>query len=105
MEKASLTPREVNLTLFARPRTHQEIDELEEKLIEHDNRIQQMNTSQETLNKRFLELTELRHVLKETTIFFQQVFFFVFFFYCYISYLKIKCIVVLDRLKIVLAIC
>ncbi|KAJ3109197.1 H(+)-transporting V0 sector ATPase subunit a [Phlyctochytrium planicorne] len=54
-----------------RPRSHQEIDELEEKLSQHDNRIQQMNTSQETLNKRFLELTELRHVLTEITGFFK----------------------------------
>ncbi|KAJ3338160.1 hypothetical protein HDU91_001295 [Kappamyces sp. JEL0680] len=30
-----------------------------------------MNSSQESLNKRFLELTELRHVLRETAVFFQ----------------------------------
>ncbi|KAJ3216741.1 H(+)-transporting V0 sector ATPase subunit a [Dinochytrium kinnereticum] len=54
-----------------RPRNHQEIDELEEKLSQHDNRLQQMNTSQETLNKRYLELTELRHVLTEISGFFR----------------------------------
>ncbi|KAJ3096820.1 H(+)-transporting V0 sector ATPase subunit a [Phlyctochytrium bullatum] len=57
--------------LPSRPRNHQEIDELEEKLSQHDNRIQQMNTSQETLNKRYLELTELRHVLTEISSFFR----------------------------------
>ncbi|KAJ3242214.1 H(+)-transporting V0 sector ATPase subunit a [Chytriomyces hyalinus] len=59
-------------TATARARTHQEVDELEERLTEHEARILQMNTSQETLNKRYLELTELRHVLKETNVFFEN---------------------------------
>lgn len=58
---------------YARSRTQQEIDELEERLNDHESRIQQMNTSLETLNKRYLELTELRHVLRETAIFFDEV--------------------------------
>jgi V-type H+-transporting ATPase subunit a len=73
VEKATLPIRPVNLSQYARARTFQEIDELEERLSEHDGRIQQMNTSQETLNKRYLELTELRHVLKETSVFFDEV--------------------------------
>jgi V-type H+-transporting ATPase subunit a len=42
------------------------------RLSEHDAKVQQMNTSQETLNKRYLELTELRHVLRETAAFFEE---------------------------------
>src|SRR4051794_22187764 len=60
-------------TYYARSRTQQEIDELEERLNDHESRIQQMNTSLETLNKRYLELTELRHVLRETATFFDEV--------------------------------
>ncbi|KAJ3171941.1 H(+)-transporting V0 sector ATPase subunit a [Irineochytrium annulatum] len=59
-------------SLPQRGRSHQEIDELEEKLSQHDNRIQQMNTSQETLNKRYLELSELSHVLTELSVFFKN---------------------------------
>ncbi|KAJ3410482.1 H(+)-transporting V0 sector ATPase subunit a [Chytridiales sp. JEL 0842] len=72
VEKATLPIKPVNLSAYTRPRTHQEIDELEERLSDHDGRVQQMNTSQETLNKRYLELTELKHVLKETSVFFDE---------------------------------
>jgi hypothetical protein len=40
---------------------------------EHETRLQQMNSSYETLQKRYLELTESRHVLRETAIFFEEV--------------------------------
>lgn len=56
----------------ARTRTQQEIDELEQRLADHEQRVQQMNISQETLNRRYLELTELRHVLRETAVFFDK---------------------------------
>ncbi|KAJ3333094.1 H(+)-transporting V0 sector ATPase subunit a [Blyttiomyces sp. JEL0837] len=72
IEKAEIPIQPASESALSRARTHQEIDELEEKLTEHESRIQQMITSQETLNKSFLELTELRHVLKETTIFFEE---------------------------------
>lgn len=36
-------------------------------------RITQMNSSYETLLHRNLQLAELRHVLKETSVFFEQV--------------------------------
>lgn len=54
-------------------RTAQEIDDLEESLKDHEVRITQMNNSYETLLQRNLQLTELRHVLKESSIFFEQV--------------------------------
>ena len=58
---------------YGRTRTQQEIDELEERLGEHESRVHQLNNSLETLNKRYLELTELRHVLRETSVFFEEV--------------------------------
>ncbi|KAJ3067556.1 H(+)-transporting V0 sector ATPase subunit a [Podochytrium sp. JEL0797] len=60
------------VSALSRARTHQEIDELDERLTESEARIQQMNQSAETLSKRHLELTELRAVLKETNVFFQD---------------------------------
>ncbi|KAJ3061306.1 H(+)-transporting V0 sector ATPase subunit a, partial [Rhizoclosmatium hyalinum] len=73
VEKANIKIRsDPAVTAMSRARTHQEIDELEERLTEHESRIHQMNSSQETLNKRYLELTELRHVLKETNVFFEN---------------------------------
>ena len=57
----------------SRARSAQEIDDLEEKLKEHEGRIIQMNGSYETLQRRYLQLTELRHVLRETGGFFEQV--------------------------------
>ncbi|KAJ3031721.1 UNVERIFIED_CONTAM: H(+)-transporting V0 sector ATPase subunit a [Siphonaria sp. JEL0065] len=72
VDKANIKVRSEAVASQSRARTHQEIDELEERLADHESRIQQMNASQETLNKRFLELQELRHVLKETNVFFEN---------------------------------
>jgi uncharacterized coiled-coil protein SlyX len=55
------------------PRGPQAIDELDQKLQEHENRIAQMNTSWEQLVKKQRELEEARCVLRETAVFFQQV--------------------------------
>ncbi|KAI8059454.1 V-type ATPase, V0 complex, 116kDa subunit family [Gongronella butleri] len=57
---------------LSRARSAQEIDELEEKLRHHEERILEMNNSYETLQRRYLQLTELRHVLRDTDVFFQQ---------------------------------
>ena len=43
---------------------------------EHEAKLAQMNASHEQLNRRFLELTEMRHVLRETAFFFDQVIFY-----------------------------
>ncbi|GES78304.1 V-type ATPase, V0 complex, 116kDa subunit family [Rhizophagus clarus] len=56
----------------ARVRNAQEVDDLEDKIREHERRISQMNSSYETLQKRYLELTEARHVLKETAVYFEE---------------------------------
>ncbi|CAO3629538.1 unnamed protein product [Mucor hiemalis] len=53
-------------------RTAQEVDDLEENLKNYETRIAQLNSSYETLLQQFLQLTELRHVLKESSIFFEQ---------------------------------
>jgi V-type H+-transporting ATPase subunit a len=58
---------------YARTRSQVEIDQLDATLAELESRINQMNSSQESLNKRYLELTEMRHVLRETASFFQVV--------------------------------
>jgi len=75
----------IALSSYARIRSQQEIDELEARLTEHEARISQMNNSQETLKKRFLELTELRHVLRETAHFFDEV---SFSFFCFTQFLS-----------------
>lgn len=55
-----------------RARTMQEIDDLDSRLVEIESRITQMNASQDTLNRRFLELSELKHVLRETAFVFDE---------------------------------
>jgi V-type H+-transporting ATPase subunit a len=59
------------LAPYARTRSQPEIDQLSSNLNDLQRRLQDMNTSQERLNKRYLELTERRHVLRETAVFFQ----------------------------------
>lgn len=54
-----------------RARTRQELDNLEERLSEHENRLLQMNLSYETMQRHYLELTELKHVLSGTAGFFE----------------------------------
>ena len=68
-----IRPLSTQTSSYARTRSQQEIDELGQILNDYERKIQQMNTSQETLNKRYLELTELRHVLRETAVFFEEV--------------------------------
>jgi len=58
---------------LSRARSRQELDDLEERLSEHENRLQQMNNSRENMERRSLELIELKHVLRETADFFQEV--------------------------------
>lgn len=59
------------LTFYAANRSQAGIDQLDLTLSELEAKIVQMNSSQESLNKRYLELNELRHVLRETAVFFQ----------------------------------
>lgn len=54
-------------------RSRQELDDLQERISKHENRLLQMNNSHETMLRRYLELTELKHVLRETSDFFQEV--------------------------------
>lgn len=49
-----------------------QIDEVEGRLTEHEERVRQMTDSYETLLKRMGELQEAKHVLRETATFFKQ---------------------------------
>jgi V-type H+-transporting ATPase subunit a len=73
-EKAGVVVRSSDpLTQYAANRSQAAIDQLDATLSELESRVIQMNSSQESLNKRYLELTEVRHVLRETAVFFQVV--------------------------------
>lgn len=54
------------------PRAAQAFDELDDKLAEHEVRLNQINSSFEVLGKRQRELEEARCVLRETAGFFDQ---------------------------------
>lgn len=58
----------------SRARSAQEVDDLEENLKEYEGRVSQMNSSHESLQRRYLQLTELRHVLRESSSFFDEVY-------------------------------
>ncbi len=58
---------------YAQTRLQGSIDQVDAALVDIELRILQMNSSSESLTVRFLELTELRHVLRETAVFFQEV--------------------------------
>ncbi|KAI9032739.1 V-type ATPase, V0 complex, 116kDa subunit family [Phycomyces nitens] len=73
VDKAGIPVRHLGLSgQFSRARSTQEIDDLEEKLRDHEGRLSEMNSSYESLQRRYLQLTELRHVLRETAAFFEQ---------------------------------
>ncbi|KAF9934752.1 H(+)-transporting V0 sector ATPase subunit a [Mortierella antarctica] len=74
IEKAEIPVRSVISSSYTSPRarSRQELDDLEERLSEHETRLLQMNNSHESMQRRYLELTELKHVLRETRDFFQE---------------------------------
>ncbi|KAG0280376.1 H(+)-transporting V0 sector ATPase subunit a [Linnemannia gamsii] len=73
IEKAEIPVRTtLSNSYSSRARSRQELDDLEERLSEHENRLLQMNNSHETMQRRYLELTELKHVLRETSDFFRE---------------------------------
>ncbi|KAF9331854.1 H(+)-transporting V0 sector ATPase subunit a, partial [Podila minutissima] len=73
LQKAEIHVRTAHPSAYqSRARSRQELDDLEDRLSEHENRLLQMNNSHETMQRRYLELTELKHVLRETSDFFQE---------------------------------
>lgn len=54
------------------PRTAQQIDDLDEALANHEHRVLQMNSNYSSLQKRYLELAEMKHVLNEAASFLQS---------------------------------
>ncbi|GAA5802148.1 hypothetical protein HPULCUR_007609 [Helicostylum pulchrum] len=73
IEKSGIASRPLeDSSFFASTRTAQQVDDLEETLKLHEQHIIQMNDAYETLLTSNLQLTELRHVLKESSVFFAQ---------------------------------
>jgi V-type H+-transporting ATPase subunit a len=55
------------------PRAAQTIDELSHQLLDYESKLTKLNESYQTLSERTRELTEARHVLRETAVFFDKV--------------------------------
>jgi len=55
------------------------IDDLEAKFEELEKDLLQMNQNQETLDRNFNELVELKHVLQKDSVFFDEVLLLIFF--------------------------
>ncbi|KAI8876064.1 V0/A0 complex, 116-kDa subunit of ATPase [Backusella circina FSU 941] len=72
LNKADIPYRPLIASNFRNARTIQEIDDLEEILKDHENRLVQMNSSFEQFQHSYLQLNELRHVLQETSVIFEQ---------------------------------
>ncbi|KAF8978218.1 H(+)-transporting V0 sector ATPase subunit a [Entomortierella lignicola] len=52
--------------------SRQELDDIEAQLSGHENRLLQLNSSFESIQRRYWELIELRHVLREASYFFEE---------------------------------
>ena len=48
------------------------MDLLESKFHELDQEVREINSNEETLQRNYLELTEMRHILRKTADFFQE---------------------------------
>ncbi|KAI7817110.1 V-type ATPase, V0 complex, 116kDa subunit family [Gamsiella multidivaricata] len=73
IEKAKISVHPaLSSSYINRAPSRQELDEIEARLAVHENRLLQMNSSYETLQRRHCELVELKHVLKEATAFFEE---------------------------------
>ncbi|KAL0094244.1 V-type ATPase, V0 complex, 116kDa subunit family [Phycomyces blakesleeanus] len=72
IEHAGITIQTLKNPESTRARSAQQVDDLEETLGRHESRMVEMNVSYESLQHRFLQLTELRHVLGESETFFRQ---------------------------------
>jgi len=70
-EKAGIKKKATTLQ-YSRAKNIRELDELDEKLKELEEDIIQMNKNEASLAKNQLELTELKHVLRETDILFDE---------------------------------
>lgn len=67
-----LEPLDYDLIESQSAATVAEVDELADRTTHYEQRINSLNESHETLQKRYVELVELRYVLKETGAFFDQ---------------------------------
>ncbi|KAF9926977.1 H(+)-transporting V0 sector ATPase subunit a, partial [Modicella reniformis] len=72
VEKAEIPIRSIPFSSYrSRAPARQELHDLESRLSEHESRLVQMNKSYETLQRRYWELIEFKHVLREATVFFE----------------------------------
>jgi V-type H+-transporting ATPase subunit a len=71
--KADIPIRSSHSSHRARTPSRQELDEIERRLSEHETRLVQLNKSYEALQRRYWELIELKHVLREAAVFFEEV--------------------------------
>ncbi|KAG0246836.1 V-type ATPase, V0 complex, 116kDa subunit family [Mortierella sp. GBAus27b] len=70
--KADIPIRSSHSSHRARTPSRQELDEIERRLSEHETRLVQLNKSYEALQRRYWELIELKHVLREAAAFFEE---------------------------------
>ncbi|KAF9166898.1 H(+)-transporting V0 sector ATPase subunit a [Mortierella sp. AD010] len=54
------------------PPSRQELDEIEARLCEHENRLLQLNSSHDSIQRQYWELVEQRHVLREAAYFLEE---------------------------------
>ncbi|KAI1298296.1 H(+)-transporting V0 sector ATPase subunit a [Mortierella claussenii] len=73
IEKAEISMRmSIAASYVPRASSRQELDDMEERLAEHEDRLRQMNNSYETMQRRYWELIEHKYVLREATLFFEE---------------------------------
>eukprot|EP00127_Corallochytrium_limacisporum_P003746 Clim_evm78s152 gene=Clim_evmTU78s152 len=72
VEKADLSVTGAAIESEASHPHARELDELEVKIQELEQEVQGINNNEETLEKNFLELTELTHILNKTSEFFEE---------------------------------
>lgn len=72
IEKEEIKIKKASEALTSVSRSPKDLEELEQKISENEKIMIELNDSQRTLDKRYLELTEMRHVIKVTDEFFSN---------------------------------
>jgi len=72
IERESIKIQKSSAEEAAVSKSPKELEELEQKITEAEKVVIELNENQRTLDKRYLELTEMRHVIKVTDDFFES---------------------------------
>jgi len=72
IERESIKIQKCSAEEAAVSKSPKELEELEQKITEAEKVVIELNENQRTLDKRYLELTEMRHVIKVTDDFFES---------------------------------